>query len=279
MRRYFYLVYVACAAACVGFVFDTWAELQEPDEVGLARPRPARAEPGRSAPIARSKAGAAVADRNMFCSSCDGLPPPPPEGELARSALPLDLIATNVTGKADTFATIRHRESLRVGAYREGDSIEGGVLERIRGSYVVVMNTASKRSERIDLIASATTTKQPAKVSSARDELDEGIARLDDTHYEVDRSLIESIIANPRKVKGARISLGKQGVTLYAVRASSPFGKIGLKNGDRILEINGMAATSADKLLEIYAAVKTANAVSVTVQRRGAEHTLHYTIR
>lgn len=281
MRRFFYFVYVAGFAACAVFAIDGWGAWQAPEE---STQRRLRSAPERRAPrIARAKAGAALADRNMFCSSCDGLPPPP-RGELARRALPLHLIATHVTGDANSFATIRHRESHRVGAYREGDAIpDAGVVERIRGGYIVVLNTANGHAERIDLVAVATTTPAPQVSSSSgvrgSDEFAEGIAKLDDTHYEVDRGLIEAVIANPHKVKGARVSLGKRGVKLYAVRASSLLGRLGLRNGDTILEINGMSATSADKLLEIYAAVKTANNVSVTVKRRGKQHTLHYSIR
>jgi len=285
MRRSFYLVYVASFAACAGFAIDAWGSWQAADESRASRPVPERRPSTRlRANGDRSKAGAALADRNMFCSSCDELPPPPPGGELARSALPLDLIATHVTGGAGSFATIRHRESRRVGGYREGDSIPGaGIVERVRGSYVVVLDTVSQRAERIDLVSVATATPAPQVSSSSGvrgdDDFADRIAKLDDTHYEVDRALILAVIADPSKIKGARITLGKQGVKLRAVRGSSLVGKIGLRNGDTITDINGMSATSADKLLEIYAAVKSANNVSITVSRSSVEQTLHYSIR
>jgi general secretion pathway protein C len=286
MRRQFRLVYAATAAICAALVIEAWATwIEPPPSTGVRQHsvRPARVTPRST----RGKNGALLADRNMFCSTCDGeAPPPPPDGEIRRSALPLDLIATNVTGDRHSFATIRHQTSMRVGAYREGDAIPaGGRVEIIRGGYVVIRNDASDASERLDLIgprAAATERVSPRAESSSSgtpDPFAEGITRVDDTHFEVDRELIQSVITDPRKVRGGRVSLSKQGIKVFGVRAGSAFDRIGLQSGDLLADVNGMSLDTPDKLLEIYAKLATANNVSVTVRRGGVDVTLSYLIR
>ena len=83
--------------------------------------------------------------------------------------------------------------------------------------------------------------------------VDNGIKKIDDTTYEIDKSLVDKVLANPMAVaKGARVvpavKNGKpDGFKLYAIRPSSVYAKLGLSNGDTIQSINGFELTTADK--------------------------------
>jgi general secretion pathway protein C len=115
--------------------------------------------------------------------------------------------------------------------------------------------------------------------------LDEGIKQVDEGNYEISRSLVDKVLANPMAVaRGARVvpsvKSGKaNGFKLYAIRPSSVYAKIGLRNGDTIHEINGFELTTPDKALEVYTKVREASNLSVQITRRSKPVTINYTIR
>ena len=59
------------------------------------------------------------------------------------------------------------------------------------------------------------------------------------------------------------------GFKIYAVRPSSLWAHIGLTNGDSVEAVNGMNLSTPDKALEIYAKLKTASNLDVSIMRRG----------
>jgi general secretion pathway protein C len=251
----------------------------------------------------RSKKGEPLVTRNMFCSEC--LPPEPEESEtpsdtdqVPLTSLPLVLVATNVSANPTfSFATVRNTSSEKQGAYWVGEEIpEAGKVESIGGKNVIFRNEASKRSERITLLAKNPPKSAPKRATKPRRkprnkreellaEIDAGVKKVSDTSYEIDRAVVDKVLANPMAVaRGARvvpsIKNGKNnGFKLYAIRPSSVYAKIGLRNGDTLHAVNGFDLTTADKALEVYQKVKESSNLTVTVTRRGKPVTLTYTIR
>jgi general secretion pathway protein C len=219
--------------------------------------------------------------------SSDGVP---------MTSLPLSLIATFVS---DDFkqATILNTSTLAQGGYVIGAEIPGaGEVVKIDYKYVDFQNaSAGKRVERIALLgepppaAPAPTVATGPVATGPKDEMtaaiDAGIKKVDDTTFEVDRALIDKLLANPLAAsKGARVTPsiknGKpNGIKLYAIRPSSIYSKLGLSNGDTIHSINGFELDSLDKGLEVYQKVKDASSLQVSVTRRGKPVTLNYSIK
>ena len=165
----------------------------------------------------------------------------------------------------------------------------------MRGKFVDFENASTRRVERISLGGEA---PPPAVAEAKPDEetaekpkddllasIDAGIKKVDDSNYDIDRALVDKVLANPMGVaKGARvvpsIKNGKpNGFKLYAIRPSSVYAKIGLTNGDTLSAINGMELTTADKALEVYTKLREATSLEVEITRRGKPMTLKYTIR
>ena len=69
------------------------------------------------------------------------------------------------------------------------------------------------------------------------------------------------------------------GFRLFSVRPDGPFAKIGLLNGDVVSAINGLEMTSPDQALLAYTKLKTANHLSVAIERNGQKITKDYNIR
>jgi general secretion pathway protein C len=305
IKKYFWALSVAVVIVCS--VFTAKAVNHYVEAKFLADPEEARKPaPAKSAAAAdqKSKAGESIAARNMFCHSC--LPPEPvvgaampADGSVPLTSLPLRLVATNVsTIEAESFATVLNTTSNKQGSYWMDGEIPGaGKIVKIRGKYVDFQNMSANRVERISLLNSASPAPTPAVAStsaapagtSEKDELlaavDEGVKKIDDTTYEIERSVVDKVLANPTAVgRSARIvpsiKNGKpNGFKLYAIRPSSVYSKIGLMNGDTIHAVNGFDLTTPDKALEVYTKVREANNLSVTATRRGKPITLNYTIK
>jgi general secretion pathway protein C len=112
------------------------------------------------------------------------------------------------------------------------------------------------------------------------DTLRDGLRKVDETSFEISDEAVEEMMAGlpPR---GARIvpSLknGKpNGFKLYAIRPSSVYAQLGLENGDTIQAVNGKRLTTPDKALEIYAQVRRARKIELSIVRRAKPIVLTY---
>jgi general secretion pathway protein C len=204
------------------------------------------------------------------------------------------LLATNIGIKNDeSYATVINTENQRQGSFSIGDGIPGatGKLKVIHYKYIDFENNG--HVERL-VLAGATVPVTPVAAVEPSGEgsgddlqasIDNGIKKIDDNNYEIDKSLVDKVLANPMGVaKGARVvpavKNGKpDGFKLYAIRPSSVYSKLGLQNGDTLQSINGFELTSADKALEVYTKLREATSLEVEVTRRGKQEKLKYSIR
>ena len=308
-KQYFWVVTVATIAVCAVFAakgVNHYLEGKYLLDKATSRPvRKATRSPA-TRPKVRDKSGKLLARRNMFCSDCDpevdsgGDTPDvelPSDGTIPATSLPLRLVAISLSKNATSLATIRNTSSAHQGAYIVGDSIpNAGELKSIHGKYITFRNDKSRRLEQIALLGKTEAVSRSPKPtvsprrrpSGNRSELakaiDEGIKKVGENEYEVERSLVNRLIEDPMSIKGARvvpsIKNGKsQGFRLYAIRPSSVFAKLGIKNGDTVHAINGFELTNMNKALEVYSKLKQASSLSVSVTRRGKPISLSYTIR
>jgi general secretion pathway protein C len=307
VKRHFWVVGALTVVTCAFFGGRAVAHILEAkvltDPAQAPRVEAAARVREPQAVAARSKSGRPFADRNIFCHEC--LPPVPtvdpvdtPGSGVPITSLPLTLVATFVSDEF-SLATVYNTQTFAQGGYRKGGEIPGaGEVVEIRYRHVDFRNkNAGGRLERISLLdqprvaaaAPPTPTVGVPAPTGPVDEmtaaLDSGIRKLDDTTFEVDRSLVNQLLANPLAAsKGARVTPsiknGKpNGIKLYAIRPSSVYSKLGLSNGDTIHSINGFELDSLDKGLEVYQKVKDASGLQVSVTRRGKPVTLNYTIK
>jgi type II secretory pathway component PulC len=119
------------------------------------------------------------------------------------------------------------------------------------------------------------TTPDPWSPSPTRDPMLDTIRKIDDTHYEVPRSTIDTVLANPIDfTKGARVvpaykSGMIEGFKLYAIRPGSIWKELGFQNGDTVNNINGYEVESLDKVLELVTKIRDASSLDVQITRRG----------
>jgi general secretion pathway protein C len=273
------VVVVACstfAAKAIGHVLEA-SYLGDPERGPVISPIAIVQDRG---PLVRSNDDASLLLGRLFCSVCS-------PGAEVTTTLPLVLLATSISQiPSRSSATIVNTENLRQGAYAIGDRPPGvdGVLTAIHYRYVEIERTG--RTERILLAdpgrpLAFPPRRDPGTIDAKQAAIDAGVRSIDDTHYEIDKSLVDQVLANPMAwLRGGRVIPNVTGgVRLYAIRPSSVFARLGLSNGDSIQAINGFELSSLDKGLEMFAKLREATFLEVEVRRRGQPITIHYTIR
>ena len=111
------------------------------------------------------------------------------------------------------------------------------------------------------------------------------IHKVSDTEFNIDRSVVDQILENQAELmKSARIVPEQKdgkvvGVRMFGIRPDTLLGTLGLQNGDRLETLNGFNMASPEKALEAYARLRTASALNVKVNRRGAPVSIDFHIK
>ncbi|MCL2448847.1 MAG: general secretion pathway protein GspC [Polyangiaceae bacterium] len=112
-----------------------------------------------------------------------------------------------------------------------------------------------------------------------------GIRKVGATEFDVDRGVVDKILENQAELmRTARIVPEQEngkvvGIRLFGVKPDSLLGTLGMENGDRLEKINGFDMTSPEKALEAYARLRTADHLTVSVNRHGQATNLDYNIK
>ncbi len=116
-------------------------------------------------------------------------------------------------------------------------------------------------------------------------EIADKIQRVSDTEYNVDRAVVDKILENQADLmRSARIVPEQKdgkvvGIRMFGIRPETLLGHLGFQNGDRLETINGFDMTSPEKALEAYARLRTAQNLSVKINRRGQPLSVDFKIK
>jgi general secretion pathway protein C len=306
LRKYLWAIDLAVivvsamfAARATGVMIETALGRATPTVPALHRPST------ESAPTTHyNKDVEAILKRNIFCSTCPPIieepqtddPGVPATPSPVRTSLPLKLMAIMFSPPPNdprwSVAVIRDNERNSAGPYAIGGKIREATIVDIQETRIYMDNGG--KPEFLDLLdpppapAVAPTAAVPPPAPSTDPfaaELDKGIKKVSENGYEIQRGTVDSMLGNMAVLSRAarivpEVRDGKNaGFRLFSVKADGPFGKIGLQNGDVIYAINGMEMTSPDNALQVYTKLKSANHISVAIERNGAKLTKDYNIR
>lgn len=111
------------------------------------------------------------------------------------------------------------------------------------------------------------------------------IHKVSETEFNVERAVVDNILENQAELmRSARIVPEKEGdkivgIRLFGIRPDSLLGTLGLENGDRLQSINGFEMSDPQKALEAYARLRSAERLTVSVNRRGKPVNLDFNIK
>jgi general secretion pathway protein C len=192
-----------------------------------------------------------------------------------------------------SFAAIQRRDDKTTLLYREGSSIDTSRVLAVYPSSVVVSRSSGTcqllmfedEDAGVARVPALAKTPAPAKPAGLSDEeLTDGIEKISDTKFNIQRSLVDKVLANQGSLmKSARVIPHEEngrvaGVKLYGIRRNTLLGRLGVRNGDMLRTINGFDMTSPDTALEAYSVLRSADKLTLAVKRQNNEMTIEYNI-
>jgi general secretion pathway protein C len=294
LGRYFWainLVFVACFAY-VG------ASLENVFVAELIRPAP-KVVTGNAAPAPKPVKHAELTPEDLARLMGAKLPEAPPPEEAAqdakapdmtsepiRTSLHAQLLATVLANRPEwSIATIKDLNQNETKICMIGDVFMGADVLDIQ--YLRVILLVDGHREFLDLSAPPSTVAVAPKAEGepAPPPTGEGIKKLSENRYQIERSTVNNALANMNDLAmQARIVPSfkngqPNGFKLFSIRPDSLYAKIGIQNGDVIQRLNGFDMNSPDKALEAYTKLKSANAIDMQVERNGQTVNYHYGIQ
>jgi general secretion pathway protein C len=209
-----------------------------------------------------------------------------------QSSMRAALVGTVVAQPSDwSMAIITDMNASETGIYRVGDNLmgEATVNEILPLRVYLVRNGVREYLELQDKsqkkAGNAVAQATPPPAGGSADNLGEGIKKVNDDNYIIQRGEIDKTLANlnsiamQARIVPSFVNGEANGFKLFAIRPGSLYSKIGIQNGDIIQKINGFPMNSPDKALEIYQKLKSASSVEVELTRRGQGKKLNYQIQ
>lgn len=128
-------------------------------------------------------------------------------------------------------------------------------------------------------------SRKPVRDTTFEQALDQGIRKLAEHRYEIKRSTLDLALGNlgllARSVRVVpEVRDGKPlGFRLFAMTADGPIAKLGLRNNDVLVSLNGFDLTTAERVLDAYSKFKTASHLVLGLRQEEHELSQEYTIR
>lgn len=167
------------------------------------------------------------------------------------------------------------REALDGNGFTMTESATGGIVVRRNADKPLPASCQNSA------VANAPSAESSAS-SEFADKFAAGVRQISETEYEVNRASFDMLLEDSTGLaRAARVIPqnrdGKTvGLKLFGIRSKSPFATLGFKNGDTVMAIDGQPMTNPDEALKVYAGLKNAKKVEVTIERRGQTSKIVY---
>ncbi|VFQ46348.1 type II secretion system protein GspC [Desulfoluna butyratoxydans] len=184
-------------------------------------------------------------------------------------------------GDAVTRAIIEDEVTRKQDLFKVGDRVQEAVIklvlrDRVVVSYkgrdeVLMMETAKGAGQSIRNGASGRNGRNlpPAsitkKVNLRRDTIDDAMMNIS--------SLMKDVRIKPHFRNGQ-----PEGMAISGIKSDSIFRKMGIRNGDVIMGVDGQKIESVDDAMSLYGNLKSASEVKIEIKRMGQIQTIEYTI-
>ncbi len=209
---------------------------------------------------------------------------PTPSAEITRDALPtplaLKLLGTMTSPSAGmSLASVYEDATQRTRTVWVGSTLQQAEILSIERTRVLLSNGGRMEIlEFTSLPAAAKTAASPLPPSTpagASTGLGSTLRQTGPESYTVQRQDVENTLANLSQVAmQARIVPAfrdgvSQGFKLFAMKPDSIYARLGMKNGDILQRVNGLSLDSPEKVLEIYAQLRSASRIELEIERDG----------
>lgn len=210
-----------------------------------------------------------IADRNLFQTTRLAIADKSAGGNLLPSEeyTAFDLKGTIAIGQFAGYAIVEEKGTGNQKLYRIGEMIGQARLVRI------TRNTAVLQSGRRELLMKVREiAESPQSDRLNRSERGMTVSRQQVTESLGDlKSVMSQAVVRPYLVEGA-----SKGFVVTNIVPGSLYQKLGLQNGDVVIDVNNKKLESADDILELVNIMQSGGGVSVNLLRKGQNETIHY---
>lgn len=158
--------------------------------------------------------------------------------------------------------------------FRVGDEVDGRTISGITWRYLFLRGTTDECY--VDMYGAEQPGKpKPKRTTVAKGDISGGIQVDGPNERTVDRSVVDSALANPAKfARSVRVRPYKKngevtGFRLRRIKKGSPLELLGAQKGDVIHSVNGVGLTSVDQALAAYQNLRTENRLVFSITRKG----------
>lgn len=193
----------------------------------------------------------------------------------------------------------------KAGLHRGGAEVEGSRIRAIQSDAVVLQTKAGFcRIAMFEVGPSPKPRIRPPRSQAKKDdkkkdkgpvadrnaglsetELAEGIEKVNDTNYNISRTMMNKVLDNAGRLIGIAAVRPKMedgrsvGMEIRGVRANTLLTKLGIQNGDVLESVNGQSLTSTDAALGAYTTLRTADKFNIAIQRGGKTMLVNYNLQ
>lgn len=200
---------------------------------------------------------------------------------LKQTELNLKLWGT-VFGAGNTnYAVIEVKKTRKQNLYKKGDEIEEAVVKMILREKVILK--VNGKDEVLTMEKVKNSRSFARKTGRAVNLSRPGAKRTQKINLK--RSLIEDSIKDISKLM-TQIKIRPHmengeagGLKLSSIKPNSIFRRMGLRNGDVLMGVDGQNIQTVDDALKLYENLKTSSSVKVDLKRRGSIRTIDYMIQ
>jgi len=282
-----------------------------------ATPPPARRAIATAA-VQRKRDPGIILKRNIFDSALGDLSEAPIENpELPLEDLPAGDVETPCKGAMRLIGTVVLPGDLegslaaivgadkKAGLHRGGTDVEGSRIRAIHSDAVVLQSTSglcrlsmfevegAAAKPRLTPAAEKKKKKKPPKSGPLADrnaglteeEMAEGIEKVNDTNYNLSRSMLNKVLDNAGKIIGIAAVAPKMedgqsvGMEIRGIRPGTLLTKLGIQNGDILESVNGQSLSSPDAALGAYTTLRTADKFTLSIRRDGQSMMVNYSLQ
>lgn len=250
----------------------------------------------------------AILERNPFDSTTGPLvplpddepePPPPAADRDPLRDPPCDagrVVLIAVSDDASwSFAVIEGPDG-HTQLWRLGGDAPGGTIERISWDRVWLTSGNARCQMRLGKggdpppppssgpVPQARPAVEPPFMNTIPPEIAARIRRTSATEFQVDRAAVDMLLEQQALLmRSARVIPERRGGEVVGlklrIKPGSMLESLGLQSGDSLRSINGFDITDPQKALEAYARLRTADRLSVAIEREGRPMTIDFNIR
>jgi general secretion pathway protein C len=319
LKRYFAGVILALVALIAFFHATIFGQIIgwkfAPDDKSLAGGRAAAraASPAPAASDDHATSARAILDHNPFDSVTPRpLDAPPDTGDGGSGPVVVDLehyenaplcegmkaliVVASPTDPAWSMAALSAGSGPTKLA-RVGDEVSGKTVQIVEwnrvvmsaGSAICQLQMFRPSKPAASAVAAPGPTAPPAPAvggaSAVPADIASKIQKVSPGEFNVDRQVVDKILENQAELmRSARIVPEQEngkvvGIRLFGIRPETLLGTLGMENGDRLQTINGFDMASPEKALEAYARLRTADHLTVQVNRRGQNMNIDFNIK